>query len=145
MLLRVLVGHSLKDNPRLWERLVNLRDARNSFVHTGVCRIGRDNPPITRDRAFELINAAEEITLAVRDWLPADLQWPVYDRNVTIEMAIPFTVEPGARPVLTAPGVIAAESVPAAAQQVSPTQAGPEREERSAVDRLKEILRIWFR
>jgi hypothetical protein len=39
VLLSVLVGHSLKDNARLWERLVNLRDARNSFVHTGVCRM----------------------------------------------------------------------------------------------------------
>lgn len=83
-LLRVLLGVSLKDNNELWGALCNLRDARNSFVHEGVARIGKARVPLSTDDARKLIGKANEIVKFVKEKLPAELQWPEFKYSVQI-------------------------------------------------------------
>jgi hypothetical protein len=68
VLLRVFTGHSLKDQPVLWEQFVNLRKARNSLSHEGVIRIG--DAAVGADKAKLLIGKADEIIKWVELLLP---------------------------------------------------------------------------
>jgi hypothetical protein len=65
VLLRSLGGRSLKDDPALWEAFVNIRDARNSYVHEGRSIIGRNRAPVTRTKMASLLGKCEEIL----EWL----------------------------------------------------------------------------
>ena len=51
-LLRILTGHSLKDDNALWESFLNLRRARNTFVHDGVAKNLGGNV-VTEDEATD--------------------------------------------------------------------------------------------
>ncbi len=82
-LLRFFVGHSLKDEGRLWESFRNLKTARNSFVHEGVAKIG--GVPVTQDAARKLISVATEIISKIREWVPEELRWPEYRYNIQFE------------------------------------------------------------
>jgi hypothetical protein len=82
VLVKVLCGHSLKEDGAKWEAFKNLKTARNKFAHEGVARIGRE--PVDLPTALRLLEAAEDIVVTVRDWLPADLQWPVYAHTLNI-------------------------------------------------------------
>jgi hypothetical protein len=85
VLLESLTRRSLKEEgPRLWESLMNLKDARNSFVHDGVAKIG--DTTVTVERAKELVECASEVVLKVRDWLPDEMVWPAFDHKVVIEL-----------------------------------------------------------
>ena len=42
ILLKTLLGVSLKENNDLWESFKNLKKARNSFVHEGIAKIGQN-------------------------------------------------------------------------------------------------------
>lgn len=81
-LLKILLGISLKEKSDLWESFKNLRDARNSFVHDGVAKIGQS--PISEDKVRELLVKAHEIILFIRTKLPPDLQWPEYKHSITV-------------------------------------------------------------
>ena len=84
-LIKFLTGHSLKDEPLLWEAFKNLKDARNSFVHEGIAKIGETN--VTTETANKLIVAASTIISKIKECLPTELHWPefTYDLNVEIQ------------------------------------------------------------
>ena len=73
VLLRILVGYSLKEDPELWKGVMDLKLARNSFVHAGVAKIRRK--PITDEDAGRLLNNAKKVVRTVRKRLPEQLQW----------------------------------------------------------------------
>ncbi len=70
ILLDTLAGHSLKGQSRLWEGFQNLRDARNSFNHEGIPRVGKR--VLTLAEATELIVRAREIVDWVEGLLPEE-------------------------------------------------------------------------
>ena len=84
-LMKFLTGHSLKDEPLLWEAFKNLKDARNAFVHEGVAKIGET--PVSIESANKLIASASDIIAKIREWLPNELHWPEfrYDLNIEIQ------------------------------------------------------------
>ncbi len=67
---RALTGNSLKDDAQLWERLQNLRQARNNFVHEGRPSIGRRGLTVDIQLAQQLINGAEQIIDWIENLLP---------------------------------------------------------------------------
>ncbi len=85
VLLRCFTGHSLQDEPALWEAYRNLKSARNAFVHNGNATIG--NTPVDAETANKLIGKAGEIIDKVREWLPEHLQWQTYKFNYNIEVS----------------------------------------------------------
>jgi hypothetical protein len=88
VILKYLIGHSLKEEHDLWEAFKNLKNARNSFVHEGVAKVG--GKPITENEGRRLIIAASNITAKVRDWLPRECQWPVFKHEIKVEVTKPF-------------------------------------------------------
>ena len=99
-LLSILSGRSLKkDAPDLWERFKNLKQARNSFVHSGSAQIG--GRLVDQNEAASLLQAAEQIILRIREWLPPELHWPIKDHVVALEwtqMLLAPSVEPDSNP-----------------------------------------------
>lgn len=83
-LLMVLTGHSLKAESKLWELFMNLKRARNTFVHRGIAEIGKTE--VSPETASKLVAAASEIIAKVREWLPEELHWPVFKHTVRIEV-----------------------------------------------------------
>jgi hypothetical protein len=73
-LLKALSGSSLKDQPKLWEAAKNLRDARNSLVHTGVAMIG--TRPVERDDASKLVGFAGDVIRWIEALLPESERKP---------------------------------------------------------------------
>src|SRR5436309_1808983 len=84
VLLRCFTGYSLKSERQLWDSFMNLKSARNSFVHEGVARVG--GAPVSVDDAKKLVDAASNVISKVREWLPEELHWPVFRHQVQIEM-----------------------------------------------------------
>ena len=82
-LLRFFTGHSLKEDLLLWELFMNLKAARNSFVHEGVAKIG--DVPVTNETASKLIGAAGEIIAKIREWIPQELHWPEFKHTIQFE------------------------------------------------------------
>lgn len=76
ILLKVLSGHSLKEDNDLWEGLKNLRSARNSFVHEGVAKLG--GIPLSIADTLKLIERADSVVAKVREWIPEIHRWPVF-------------------------------------------------------------------
>ena len=97
VLLKMLCGHSLKENPVLWEKLMNLRTARNRFVHEGKAAVG--GAPVTREAAASLLGNARDVVSAIRVWLPEAIRWPEFDFKTRIDtrMRMPGAAAP-ARP-----------------------------------------------
>jgi len=83
-LLHILAGHSLKSEKRLWQCFMNLKAARNKFVHEGIAQI--HGMPVSSDEAKKLIASASEIITKVRGWLPRELHWPVFNHQTPIEL-----------------------------------------------------------
>jgi hypothetical protein len=83
-LLKLLTGHSLKDEPLLWEAFKNLKDARNAFVHEGIAKIGQT--PVSTESANKLIASASDIIAKIREWLPNELHWPEFKYDLTVEI-----------------------------------------------------------
>ena len=73
VLLGFLLGYSLKEDLKLWEGVMNLRSARNSFVHEGVAKVGGN--PITDQDARWLLDTVDKVVRTVRKRLPKELQW----------------------------------------------------------------------
>jgi hypothetical protein len=88
-LLRLFTGHSLKEESRLWDAFMHLKQARNSFVHTCVAMLGRK--PVSIETAGQLVQAASDVVAAVREWLPEKQRWPVSRHDLQLEtMVWPF-------------------------------------------------------
>lgn len=82
VLLKHFVGHSLKEENRLWQAFQHLRTARNKFVHEGRAAVG--GKKLSTTDATRLIANAHEIVAWIRQWLPADLQWPQFDHKLAL-------------------------------------------------------------
>jgi hypothetical protein len=85
ILLKILSGHSLKEDNTLWEGLKNLRSARNSFVHEGVAKLGRT--PLSMPETLQLIGLADFIVAKVREWIPEKYRWPVFQHTFQYEIS----------------------------------------------------------
>lgn len=92
-LLKHFCGHSLKNEPDLWEAFKNLKTARNTFVHDGIAKIG--NKPITKENAVQLIARVNDIIQKVREWIPEDLRWPECNPKVEISWTQVLFEAPG--------------------------------------------------
>lgn len=88
VLLRILVGHSLKEIPNLWHGFTELRNARNKFVHSGEANIA--GKAVDLVKALELLGITNRIFSAIRDWLPEDLQWPTPSRAMKLSAVFPI-------------------------------------------------------
>jgi hypothetical protein len=84
-LLRFFTGHSLKSEEKLWGLFMNLKTARNRFVHEGVASVGTGRVPLSVDDARKLVDAASNVVSTVREWLPEQLHWPVFRHQVRLE------------------------------------------------------------
>lgn len=84
-LLKVLTGHSLKEDNALWEGLKNLRSARNSFVHEGIAKLGREK--LSVKEVLPMIGRAEAIVSKIREWIPEECRWPVIEHSITFQMS----------------------------------------------------------
>lgn len=82
-LLKVLTGHTLKEDQKLWESFKHLKTARNAFVHEGVAKVG--SAPVTLESAQKLIASASEIVARVRSWIPSELHWPEFRHAIQME------------------------------------------------------------
>lgn len=85
VLLKLVTGHSLKEESNLWEALKNLRNARNSFVHEGVPRIKRGSV-ISADETSQFILKAEEIVAKIREWISEKQRWPAVDHRIQVTL-----------------------------------------------------------
>lgn len=81
-LLAAFCGKSLKSDIELWQKFKNLKTARNNFVHEGEASVG--GAPVTAAQASEYIAIAEQITSQIREWIPDDMRWPVFEHNIQI-------------------------------------------------------------
>jgi hypothetical protein len=84
LLLRVMTGHSLKEEGRLWEAFQNLRSARNAFAHEGRAVLG--GVEVTPEKAAELIGHAKAIADWVERLLPVERKRPKLGRAVKIDV-----------------------------------------------------------
>jgi hypothetical protein len=98
-LLKLMVGHSLKEDTDLWNALMDMKNARNRFVHEGVARIKNSPTAVSESDALKLIARAEEITTRIREWIPEAHRWPIYESKSKLEIiASLFTLVPEATP-----------------------------------------------
>ena len=89
VLLKLLCGHSLKEGDHeLWDMFKNLKSARNSFVHEGVARVGKNGKPLSREQAVPLIAAASRIIQKVRDWVPEKYHWKQHFHQIQVQAAV---------------------------------------------------------
>ena len=86
ILLKSLLGFSLKENNDLWESFKKLKNARNSFVHEGITKIGKK--PLSEEEARILLVKANEIVISIKNKLPDELQWPEYKFPIKVEKKI---------------------------------------------------------
>jgi len=84
VLLSILCGRSLKEESALWQGFMNLKTARNKFVHTGAASVG--GARVTTSQAREYVALAETITATIRDWIPNEMRWPVFEHQVSIQI-----------------------------------------------------------
>jgi len=88
VLLKELTGHSLKEEQELWKLFMDVKSARNKFVHEGKPKLGKK--VVNEDTARVLVDGANRIIAKVREWTPQELQWPEYRHNM--KLAISQTV-----------------------------------------------------
>lgn len=93
-LLKVLVGHSLKEDKTLWEAFMNLKKARNTFVHEGAAAIG--GSPVSIEKAGQLIASTDLVIKWVRQWLPNELRWAEFEPK--IKMTLEKEIWPASTP-----------------------------------------------
>jgi hypothetical protein len=83
-LLKIMTGHSLKEDMPLWESFKNLRKARNSFVHEGQAKLG--NSLVALTEAARFLRAAKSITELVSSWLPDEMIEPDFKFNIQLQL-----------------------------------------------------------
>lgn len=93
VLLKNLTGHSLKEEENLWQAFINLKTARDTFVHEGMARISKKSQkPLEEKEAIELINLANKIPFKIREWLPKEIQWDLHKNyNFSLEAIWPLS------------------------------------------------------
>lgn len=84
VLLRSLSGKSLKDERELWEAFKNLKDARNSFAHTGRAEVVGRATPVTLEMAYEYVGKAGQIAAWTDALLPPEHRLPRLERPPAI-------------------------------------------------------------
>ena len=97
-LLQILGNRSLKEDNRLWESLMNLKKARDSFVHQGKPVVGgRD---LASEQAAGLVAPAKAIIDWVEELLPAAVHRPKLEKPIafTFEKALGWEPEAGGQP-----------------------------------------------
>jgi hypothetical protein len=82
-LLKIMTGHSLREDDALWRAFLQLKEARNKFAHEA-------RMIVTGPETFKLIRSAWAITEKVRAWLPESLHWPDPDPSVVVECSFPL-------------------------------------------------------
>ena len=88
ILLHHMVGHSLKEDERLWEIFKNLRKARNSFAHEGIAMLGKnEKKPISVEQATGLVNGVSSIIRWIKQWLPERAQWPEFQPSIKFKIS----------------------------------------------------------
>jgi hypothetical protein len=91
-LLQLLTGHSLRDEPELWDAFMDIKEARNKFVHEGVPRVRRNRPQpvvLTEEMTYLLLDKVDKIIARIREWIPAEMRWPIFDINHHVEVEVP--------------------------------------------------------
>jgi hypothetical protein len=87
-LLHLFTGHSLKEEGRLWEAFMNLKTARNAFVHEGIAQVGRT--PLSVEDAAGLVARIRDIINWVKQWLPIDFRWPEFESSIRLTLEANF-------------------------------------------------------
>ena len=87
ILLKTLLGFSLKDNQVLWEAYRNLKDARNSFVHEGIALIGKRKKILSANDTRNLLQKVRKIIELIQSKLPKALKNPVYKHNIKVSFS----------------------------------------------------------
>jgi hypothetical protein len=72
VVLHSLTGRSLKDEGELWEAFINLRDARNSYLHEGLATVGKNRTPVAPEFAAKLVHQCERILEWLDGLVPED-------------------------------------------------------------------------
>jgi hypothetical protein len=83
-----LIGVTIKEDQKLWVPFKNLQKARNSFAHTGVCKL--DGKEINDQEVLEFIIKANEIISVIKNKLPEELHWPEFQHTIYLEGVIPI-------------------------------------------------------
>lgn len=82
-LMKILLEVSLKENEKLWEAFKNLKNARNTFVHEGIARIGSNE--VSTNDVLNLLIKVKEIINYIKGKLPEELKWPEYKYSLNVE------------------------------------------------------------
>ena len=88
VLLKMMCGHSLKEDSKLWEAFKNLRAARNSFVHSGMARIGKSGEVLDDSKAKAFVASALAVIEKVKSWLPEKHRWKQYSYPMEVKASI---------------------------------------------------------
>jgi hypothetical protein len=88
ILLKVLTGHSLKEDQTLWKLFKELKTARNTFVHDGIAKLG--GKELNEDAAKTFVDGANRIIAKVREWTPQELQWPEFKQKLQLTISMPI-------------------------------------------------------
>lgn len=91
-LLQLLTGHNLQNDTYLWQSFKNLQEARNSFAHAGVAKVG--GVPVTREQAIEYVKAARSITDLVSSWLPVERSEPQFTFDINLKFPAEISYPP---------------------------------------------------
>jgi hypothetical protein len=102
ILLKVMTGHSLKEESSLWKAFQDLKSARNNFVHRGVARIGKASTDLSESEALALIGQAETIVAKIREWIPEEHRWPLYVSKTTLQWTVPLVPQVILKPTAAA-------------------------------------------
>lgn len=83
VLLKEFTGHTLKEDNKLWAAFQNLKNVRNTFVHTGIAKLGEG--VVSSNDALQRIGDAESIVLKIREWIPEKHRWPLIEHSIEIQ------------------------------------------------------------
>ena len=88
VILKTFTGHSLKENPELWQVLTDLRKARNSFMHEGAIRIAKNREVLSKSEAHTLVSRSLDIVTWVEELLPAEHRRFIRKEDMQIEYVL---------------------------------------------------------
>jgi hypothetical protein len=88
VLLRILSGHSLKEEKELWQAFMNLKTARNSFVHRGIARVGKSGDIADAAAAKSFVSTALAIIEKIRIWIPEQHHWKQYSHKFKVVASV---------------------------------------------------------
>lgn len=83
-LLKVVSGKSLKDQRLLWEAFLNLKTARNKFVHDGIPMLGGEK--LSYQKALLLLQKTREIAEFIRELMPEHFRWNKFEAKIPLKV-----------------------------------------------------------